>query len=123
MSREARDWAWAQAEQHTIDDPLDLLILLDIADVADEHGCNSYPSQARLAKHCLSNDRTIRRHLVSLTERGLLEVQAVSTRAKPTVYRIRELYQQWVDKMTTQNAGQNGKGGHSVVNGWSMGVG
>lgn len=88
MSYEARNWAWRQAEAQTIDDPLDLLILLNLADVADQYGANSYPSQSRLVTQCLSSERTIRRRLALLVERGILAVEAPATRKKPTTYRL-----------------------------------
>lgn len=88
MSREARAWAWDQARQRTIDDPLDLLILLNLADVADENGENAYPSQARLVRDCLSSERTISRRLKLLTDKGVIEVQKRSTRTRPTTYRL-----------------------------------
>lgn len=88
MSREARDWAWQQGEERTISEPVDLLILLDLADVADEYGRNSYPSRERLAKHCMASERTITRHLAGLVESGHITVEAPATRIKPTTYRL-----------------------------------
>lgn len=114
MSYEARTWAWHQAKTRTIDDPLDLLILLNLADVADQYGGNSYPSQARLVEDCLSSERTIRRRLTALIERGILEVQAPATRTKPTTYRLVGV-SEWAANMAGQRditaplGGQSGR--------------
>ncbi len=88
MSREARDWAWDQARCRTITEPVDLLILQNLADVADENGENSCPSRRRLSEECLASERTITRRLATLVDRGLIGVSAAATRLRPTTYRL-----------------------------------
>jgi helix-turn-helix protein len=85
VSREARQWAW---DYVAIDDPRSLLILLSIADVADEWGWGAYPSIRRLSKDSRGHDRTVQRHLTELVRREILEVTAPSSGQRPTTYRI-----------------------------------
>lgn len=85
MSREAREWAW---DKSPIEDPRQLLILLSLADVADEHGKNAYPSVHRLARDCRSNPRTVQRHLTAMVKEGILRVEQKSTQHRPTTYMI-----------------------------------
>lgn len=47
-------------------------VLTIMAEAADEDGCNSYLSQATIARRSLLSDRTVRRRLDELEERGLL---------------------------------------------------
>lgn len=88
MSREARDWAWDQARARSISEPIDLLILQNLADVADEDGENSHPSRRRLSEECLASERTITRRLSALVDRGIIEVTTPATRTRPTTYRL-----------------------------------
>ena len=88
MSREARDWAWDQARSRTITEPVDLLILQNLADVAGENGENAHPSRRRLSEECLASERTITRRLAALVERGLIELTAPATRTRPAVYKL-----------------------------------
>lgn len=85
MSREARAFVW---DDESIDDPRTLLIMLSIADVADEWGWGAYPSVRRLAKDSRGGERSVQRHLRDLVAAGVLEETEVGRRARPTTYRI-----------------------------------
>lgn len=47
-------------------------VLTIMAEAADEDGCNSYLSQATIAKRSMLADRTVRRRLEAMEERGLI---------------------------------------------------
>lgn len=65
------------------------LVLLAMADHADDDGDNIFPSVARIAAKCNVSERTVQRHLAKLREQGVLEVQRPgSGRGNPTKYRI-----------------------------------
>ena len=83
MSREARDWVWNDAP---VNDPRKLLILLSLADVADEFGSGAYPSKARLARDSRSDERTVQRHLGAMIKDGLLQVEEKANQHRPTTY-------------------------------------
>lgn len=67
MSRIATDWAWSQ----TIKPATHKLILLSMADRADEHHC-CYPSIARLEKDTGLDRKTIQKGVAAMIESGLL---------------------------------------------------
>lgn len=67
MSRIATDWAWSQV----IKPATHKLILLSMADRADEHHC-CYPSIARLEKDTGLDRKTIQKGVAAMIESGLL---------------------------------------------------
>ena len=65
------------------------LVLLKLADCANDDGSNAYPSLETVARECGCDVRTVRRTVRNLEERGLLEVEAEATRYTPRRYRVR----------------------------------
>ena len=78
-------WVWDEAPTN---DPRQLLILLSLADVTDEHGRGAYPSKSRMARDSRSDERTVQRHLAKMVKAGILEVEAKATQHRPTTYTI-----------------------------------
>ena len=74
MSHQATNWA---AESSGIS-PLAKLVLLRLADRADESGI-CYPSQRRLAAECCITERTVRNAIADLITRGLVFIRTPST--------------------------------------------
>ncbi|XBH21692.1 helix-turn-helix domain-containing protein [Jonesiaceae bacterium BS-20] len=70
MSVKASSWAWSlkSVSGH------ELLVLLALADAANDDGY-CWPSQAEIACKARQVDRTVRRHLTSLTQKGLIQVE------------------------------------------------
>lgn len=69
MSIEAMVWALKKAP---VSEPLEALILVGLADHADDAGANAYPSQAKLATYGRCSPRTVKRRLQMLEEAGLI---------------------------------------------------
>ena len=67
--------------------PLEKLILLSLCHHADARGFNAYPSQQRLAAHCCTTTRTVRRVLRSLLDKKLI-AQHGKARSGVIRYRI-----------------------------------
>lgn len=68
--------------------PAEKLLLLALADYADDYGCQIYPAIMTLArKTCLSR-RSLQRHLESLAKRGLIESVAPPRHNRGTEYRL-----------------------------------
>jgi DNA-binding MarR family transcriptional regulator len=63
---------WESAE---VDSSSELLVLLTIADHADDNGENAYPGIARIARRCRLSGRRVQQLLNSLEQRGLLMVE------------------------------------------------
>jgi len=68
MSARAITWAWEQ----TTTSSGQRLVLIALADRADDEG-HCWPSAAWLARKCGLNERSVRRHLVTLEDQGLLQ--------------------------------------------------
>lgn len=51
------------------------MVLLKIADCANEEGKNAYPSVGRLARDCSLSDRQVKRELSALRASGILIIQ------------------------------------------------
>lgn len=64
------------------------LVLLAMADHADDEGGNAYPSVARLAEKCSVDPRTVQRTLRALEASGLLVVVRHATQHAPTTYKV-----------------------------------
>lgn len=65
------------------------LVLLALADHADDFGEHCFPSVARVGRKASLSERQVQRVLSDLRAGGLLEVIAEATRYEPTHYRIR----------------------------------
>lgn len=84
MSHQATNWA---AELRGIP-PMAKLVLLRLADRADESGI-CYPSQRLLAAECCITERTVRNATTDLISRGLITIHTPSTpRGDTTRYRL-----------------------------------
>ena len=70
LSIAAMNWAWRQALTPTLK-----LVLMALADAADEHGV-CWPSVSTLAKKCSVSTRTVRRSLRVLMDSGMLIAEA-----------------------------------------------
>jgi hypothetical protein len=70
MSVAAISWAFKQHQE-----PGPKLLLLALANYADEHGC-CWPSKDQLAADCSSSERSIRNYFVALEGAGLVTIQA-----------------------------------------------
>lgn len=69
--------------------PIPKLILLALADFADEETGECWPSQTRLAKKASISERTIRSHIAPLVEDGYIEILARGDgRGHSTRYRL-----------------------------------
>lgn len=69
MSLKASRWVW----EHSTSAGLDRLVLLAIADHADEFGGSAWPSLTRLAEMCGMSRRSVIRSVERLVESGELE--------------------------------------------------
>ena len=78
-------WAWDLEEL----DPLPKMVLLALADQANDQGY-CWPSQATLAARCSMGERTVRRHLKALQELGLItsEVRSSTSGRRSNVYMV-----------------------------------
>lgn len=68
MSIKTVSWVWDHAP---VKDTA-LIVLLALADYADNEGRHAFPSQATLAQRARCTDRQVRRALVTLREQGLI---------------------------------------------------
>jgi len=71
MSVEATTWVW----KHSATRGNNRLVLLAIADWADDDGGNAWPSVRKLAEKCLLSESTVHRIIRELSEAGQLEVE------------------------------------------------
>ena len=69
MSIEAVAWALNDAD---VMDATEVLVLIGIANHADKTGRGAYAGQATLAHYARCSDRTVRRKLAALEERGMI---------------------------------------------------
>ncbi|MDQ3154740.1 MAG: helix-turn-helix domain-containing protein [Actinomycetota bacterium] len=77
MSLKAMNWVW----DHSTAAGTELLVLLAIADNADDTGANAYPSTDTLARKTRLDTRTVQRVIRRLAERGHLMVHRGGGRA------------------------------------------
>lgn len=63
-------WVW----EHSDAGGTDRLVLLAIADAADDNGRNAWPSVATIASKCNVSERTVQRSIQSLEDAGELKV-------------------------------------------------
>lgn len=84
MSVHASAWAWKQE----VDDPSTKLVLLKLADSANDDGV-CWPSQRTLARECGLTERSIRYKLGKLVNLGLLKIEE---RRRPDGSKASNLY-------------------------------
>ena len=77
MSLKAMTWVW----EHSPAAGTELLVLLAIADNADDTGANAYPSTDTLARKTRLDTRTVQRVIRRLADRGLVVVDRGGGRA------------------------------------------
>ena len=70
MSIKVMSWVWEQALP-----PLDRIVLMAIADHADDDGY-AWPGMKRIAEKCSMEKRTVQRHVEKLQEQQLLKVES-----------------------------------------------
>lgn len=70
MSVRVMTWVW----EHSRAEGLHRLVLLAIADSADDTGANAWPSVATIAAKCRISERTVQRTVQALADDGQLEV-------------------------------------------------
>lgn len=78
-----------------------LLLLLAMADFANDDGTSIFPSLATLARKIRANEKTVRRGIDVLIAAGLLDRQKDATPRSPAHYRIR------VENLAEVEGGQN----------------
>lgn len=79
MSNRASSWAW---DTDLKGDPMVKFVLVALADQADDYGY-CWPSQKTIAKKVCQGERTVRRHIATLRDLGLLTViRRSSTRGR-----------------------------------------
>ncbi|MFF3982723.1 helix-turn-helix domain-containing protein [Streptomyces sp. NPDC001828] len=82
-------WAMKAAP---VADTTEKLILISLAERADEDGCDAFPSKATLAKDALCDEKTVQRKLGKLVDRKLIGLgdqraaQYIEKRYRPKVY-------------------------------------
>lgn len=64
------------------------LLLIVLADLADDSGTRVYPSQATLAERCRIDVRTVRRFLSDLLQSGHIALTTPALGRAPAVYRL-----------------------------------
>ena len=84
MSLRMLTWAWDQAP---VDSPSDLLVLLALADEANELGGDCWPSLRRVAKRSRLSVGAVHKAIARLEDAGLIEVQRPATPAPGKVNR------------------------------------
>lgn len=72
----------------TVGDPEAKLVLLKLADNANDDGI-AWPSQRTLAKECEVSQPTISRRVNYLVEKGFLAIEKAGNPHRSTVYRVR----------------------------------
>lgn len=77
-------WVFDHAPQDT--KPSEMLVLLVLADHANEDGGLSYPSVRTLVRKTRLGERTVQAALKSLCDKGIIRVQMVANGPRPDVY-------------------------------------
>lgn len=67
------------------------MVLLKLADCANDEGRNAYPALATVARACSLDERSVRRILAKLREAGTIEIEQEHDRAthRPTTYVVK----------------------------------
>lgn len=84
MSVKVSSWVW----EHSKTGGGDRLLLLAIADCADDDGDNAWPSVATLARKTQTADRTVQRGIERLEREGCVEVDRGAGRGGTHRYRV-----------------------------------
>jgi hypothetical protein len=71
VSVQVMNWVW----EHSRTSGTEFVVLLAIADAADDDGTNGWPTIGRLARKCRLSEATVRRSIRALVELGELAVQ------------------------------------------------
>lgn len=77
-------WVWESSRAEGID----RLVLLAIADCANDAGSHAWPSRASLARKCHIGDKTVRRAVLSLVALGELQVTENAGKNGANLYRV-----------------------------------
>lgn len=108
MSFLATEWALGYSPTA---DPYETLILVALANHADDLGCGAYPGQATLARSARCDERTVRRRLASLEKRGVIArgdqrlVRHISPDRRPVVWDI-QIPRSWYSDAQWEQANQ-----------------
>lgn len=92
--------------------PVEKLVMLKLADCADDQGRNAYPAVQTIADEVGVNARTVQRAIRGLLSAGLIELTAAANRYRPNCYR---LYPDRGDVLTPQEEGRGDTGVASGV--------
>lgn len=84
MSVRVMAWVW----EHSRAEPTDRLVLLAIADAANDHGAEAYPSMATLTKKTRLAERSVQRAIKRLSDLGELVVKPNAGPRGTNRYRI-----------------------------------
>lgn len=84
MSIKVMNWVW----EHSDAAGNERLVLLAIADNADDDGSNAWPSRATLAAKTLLDERTVRRIIKRLEAAGRLRVESGNGRTHSNRYTV-----------------------------------
>jgi predicted transcriptional regulator len=77
MSIRVMTWLWENSPASGTD----LLVMLAIADNADDSGGNAWPSMRTLARKCRISERSVQRAIRSLQAAGLLMIEESAGRS------------------------------------------
>src|SRR4051794_26635579 len=95
MSLNAYEWALKDAP---ISNPTAKLILITLADTADDDGCGAFLSKKTIAKYALVDPKTVQRHLAALKQAGILaegdqsRANYIPAHRRPVVYDLQIPY-------------------------------
>jgi hypothetical protein len=84
MSVRVMSWVW----ESSLSEGIDRLVLLAIADCANDAGSHAWPSRASLARKCHIGDKTVRRAVLALVSLGELQVTENAGRNGANLYRV-----------------------------------
>jgi hypothetical protein len=102
---------WA-LENAPVRDHRQLLVLIALANYADQDGCNAYPSVPTLARNCRMGERTVQRVLKELVAEGLISEVRPARRHTARAYSIAGLRGA---NLTPLEGGRGVKPGHLGV--------
>lgn len=112
MSLDATNWAW----RADVDSPLQRVVLLTLADRAnEEHTC--YPSQKRIAKDTCANIKTVGKVLTELEEKSLIKWTGKIKGNGVKVYQLIGVNGRETEPSTTTKNGTSTKSGTCTKSG------